>query len=210
MVIITIALCAALGLAGYLMLRIKKLSSDLSTQSRAHNEELESLAVDSHAATAKLKAVISNYAGVIWSVDKDGIITLFDGLFLKEIGVSCNFLEGKKLETVKAKTKHADIIENINKTFELGSQDWISEIDGRFFRSHTTLQYDESGEICGVVGSTDDITETLRLQRELEEALEIAAIAVSDYELAQQTVSTMFESNPHINFLFDSNFNVID
>jgi len=52
--------------------------------------------------------------------------------------------------------------------------------------------------------------ETIQLQSELETAREQAAIAVSDYQSAQQTMSTMFESNPHINVLFDSSFNVVD
>jgi GAF domain-containing protein len=32
---------------------------------------------------AKLEAVVSNYSGIIWSVDREGTITLFNGLYLK-------------------------------------------------------------------------------------------------------------------------------
>ncbi|MCL2124311.1 MAG: PAS domain-containing protein, partial [Desulfovibrionaceae bacterium] len=47
------------------------------------------------AASAKMKAVIENYTGIIWSVDKNNTITLFNGLYLKELGVTPDFLEGK-------------------------------------------------------------------------------------------------------------------
>jgi hypothetical protein len=32
---------------------------------------------------AKLEAVVSNYSGIIWSVNREGTITLFNGLYLK-------------------------------------------------------------------------------------------------------------------------------
>ena len=51
----------------------------------------------------------------------------------------------------------------------------------------------------------------LRRSRELNELqLTKLNLVVSELEAAQLTVSAMFESNPHINILFDSNFKVID
>jgi PAS domain S-box-containing protein len=127
---------------------------------------------------AKLEAVIANYSGVIWSVDKEGIVTTFNGLYLKKIGVTPSFIEGKKLEAAARKNRHADIIAHVKETFDSGqSQEWTGDIDGGVFRSHTTAVYDEEGGITGVVGSTDDISATIRLQRELEVAVEAANAA---------------------------------
>ena len=163
-----------------------------------------------NAALSKLKAVIANFSGVIWSVDRDNTITLFDGLYLSEIGVTPDYLEGKNIDAAGKKNRHLDIIENIQKTFTDGPQDWIGEIDGKLFRTRTTPLFDESGNVEGVVGSTEDVTEILQLQKDLESTLEKAAVAISDFELAQLTMSSMFESNPHINILFDSTFKVVD
>jgi len=117
---------------------------------------------------SKLEAVIRNYKGVIWSVDENGIITTFNGRYLKTIGVEPSFLEGKPISAARLKNRHVDIIENVEKTFREGAQDWIGEIDGGVFRSHTIPLYD--GErITGVVGSTDDVTEMVRLQQKLED-----------------------------------------
>jgi len=126
---------------------------------------------------ARMEAVIKNYAGVIWCVDKERVITVFRGLYLKMIGVDPEFIEGKNLEAARRKHRHTDIIYRIEKTFTEGSQDWISEIDGAMFRCHTTPIYNEYGQVSGVVGSTDDITESVKMQKELEKALEAAQSA---------------------------------
>ena len=54
------------------------------------------------------------------------------------------------------------------------------------------------------------IRNIIHVQHELETALRKAAEAVSDHHSAQRTMLTMFDSNPHINVLFDSSFKVID
>ena len=123
---------------------------------------------------AKLDAVIANYSGIIWSVDKDETITLFNGLYLNKIGVTPKFLEGKNLDVARQKNRHLDIIDNVRKTMVEGPQEWISEIDGKKFHARTTPIYDINGTPSGVVGNIDDLTEMIRLQEELEKALEEA------------------------------------
>ncbi|MCL1889559.1 MAG: transporter substrate-binding domain-containing protein [Desulfovibrionaceae bacterium] len=125
----------------------------------------------------KMEAVIGNYKGVIWSVDDKGVITTFNGQYLKSIGVEPSFLEGKKLEIARLKNRHLDVIKNVEKTFREGPQDWIGEIDGGVFHSYTVPMRDGDGETVGVVGSTDDVTETVKLQRDLETAVEAAKVA---------------------------------
>ena len=160
---------------------------------------------------AKLNAVISNYPGAIWSVDKDNTITLFDGLYLEKIGVTRDFLEGKKIDVARQKNRHLDIVEHIDKTFaEKSPQDWMSEIDGKIFRSRIIPIFEEDGSVSSVVGNIDDLTEILQLQKELETALEKAEAAVQASKSAQLTMSAMFGSNTQINILFDHNFKAID
>ena len=130
-----------------------------------------------HATSAKMKAVIENYAGIIWSVDTNNNITLFDGLYLKELGISHNFFEGKSLDAARQKNRHLDVIANVEKTFHGGTQTWTSEVDGKMYRLHTAPIYDEHNKISGVVGNVADITELVRLQQELEAALEEAQAA---------------------------------
>ena len=126
---------------------------------------------------ARMEAVIKNYTGIIWSVDKNGTITLFDGLYLKELGMTPDFLEGKNLYTVKLKNSPLGIAENVKKTFSEGPQKWITRVEDRTYRLQTIPIYDESGCITSVVGSAANITEIILLQRNLEIALEKAQAA---------------------------------
>jgi len=146
----------------------------LFRKTRNDGRRLEALVQDR---TAKLEAVNHHYKGVIWSVNKDRVITTFKGKYLEVIGVTPSFLEGKNLEAARMKNQHLDIVDNIEKTFYEGPQDWISEIGGNVYHSITTPIYDSKGNITDVVGSTDDITETIRLQRELETAVKVAEAA---------------------------------
>jgi signal transduction histidine kinase/CheY-like chemotaxis protein len=65
----------------------------------------------------------------------------------------------------------------VEKTFREGPQDWIHEIDAGVFHSTTVPMRDDKGSLTGVVGSTDDVTPMIRLQRELESAVEAAEVA---------------------------------
>ena len=129
------------------------------------------IALNMSAALTRLKAVTDNYKGIIWSVNNEGVITTFNGKYLKTLGLEPSFLEGKKLETARSKNRHIDIIDNVEKTFREGPQDWMGEIDGRAYHSCTTPIYDNEGNTSGIVGSTDDVTELTRLQHELKSAL---------------------------------------
>ena len=162
------------------------------------------------ATTARLGTVVSNYPGIIWSVDSDNKIVLYNGQYINNLGFTPHFMEGKDLEMARKDNRHLDIIENVKKTFEIGPQDWVSEVDGKMFRSRTSPIRDEKGRITGVVGNTDDMTEIFQLQTELKDALAKAEAGVHALEAAQATTSSMFEANPHINILFNSEFKVVD
>ncbi|MDR1803392.1 MAG: response regulator [Treponema sp.] len=124
--------------------------------------------------TTRLEAIVNNFNGIIWSVDNSGIITYFNGQYLEKVGIAPSLLIGKNIETVRIENWPLDIIDNVGKTFREGSQDWLSEIDGVVFRLHTTLTRDDDGSITGIVGSADDVTELIKLQRDLEAAVEAA------------------------------------
>ena len=124
---------------------------------------------DIYETTSKLDAVVSNYPGVVWSIDKSETVSLFQGRYLDVIGVTPSFLEGKSLDSARKKGRHPDIIEKVQQTIDEGPQDWISDIDGKKFRARTTPLFDESGQVSSVVGSIDDITEMIELQEKLKD-----------------------------------------
>ena len=126
-----------------------------------------------YATAAKLETVVANYTGIIWSVNRDHIITLYNGLLLRHWRKT-QIIEGQKLETDKNLKQFSTIITNINKTFSDGAQDWIFEFEDKVFHARSTPIFDESGLVTDVMGSFDDITELITLQTELNEALKAA------------------------------------
>ena len=124
-----------------------------------------------------MEAVTKNYKGVIWSVNKDGIITMFDGRYLKTLGLDPSFLLGKNISLAREKGRHMTLVNFVEKSLHEGPQDWLNEIDGGTFHSNTVPIYDEAGNIVSIAGSTDDITEMVRMSSELSNALEAATAA---------------------------------
>jgi len=124
---------------------------------------------------SKLNAVVSNYSGVVWSVDREETITLFNGLYLEDIGITPDFIEGKKLDAARRKGRHLDIIDHVRKTIDEGHpQNWISNFDGKKFHARSVPVFDERGQVSSVVGSINDLTQIIELQEKLEAALEEA------------------------------------
>jgi signal transduction histidine kinase/CheY-like chemotaxis protein/ABC-type amino acid transport substrate-binding protein len=139
---------------------------------------------------AKLQTVVGKYAGVIWSVDLNGIITTFDGQLLSEIGIETSSMLGKSVDSVSELNNFIDIIKNAEKTFSEGAQNWSCEIDGRVLRSHTAQIKDTNGNVIGVVGSTDDVSESIRIQNDLAKAAKAA-------EAANKTKSAFLANMSH-------------
>ena len=150
------------------LVRVNYRGEDLIAAYSRDLREQKRMMSEIHAATAKLNAVIANYPGVIWSVDNEGVINLFNGLYLKKIGVTPSFIEGKNLDAARKKNRHLDIIDRVQRTISEGPQDWISDIDGKKFHARTIPLFNENEQINGVVGSIDDVTEMIELQEKLK------------------------------------------
>jgi len=129
---------------------------------------------DLRAASAKLEAVVANYSGIIWSANKDRVITLYKGAYLEKLGKKSLHIEGQTLDAYFNRDKHLQLLENIQKTFVEGAQDWLAEINGITYHARTTPIADDSGQVTDIVGSFDDITELSWLQEELKNALRAA------------------------------------
>ena len=127
------------------------------------------------ATAAKLEAVVSNFPGIIWSVNLNYIFTLYRGRLLEKTGEKPSKTEGLKINEYLNRKYNKDanekLIPSIRKTFADGPQDWISDFENSKFQNRTTPIFDDSGKLTGVLGIVNDITELSRLQAELELAL---------------------------------------
>ena len=142
------------------------------------------------ASAALTQVVIENYGGLIWCVDLDMTITVFDGLLLRKLGFEPSFFEGKNLDLALKRGRHEDIIERIKRTVTEGTQDWINEIEGSSFHHHTTPVLGPDGSVISVVGNSEDVSEIIRLQKDLE-------IAVKDAQAANKAKSNFLSNMSH-------------
>ena len=127
------------------------------------------------ASAAKLEAVLNNYSGIIWSVDKNLIITLYQGRYVDRTGNIETPVEGSTLhqflDKAVKKPQHKKIFDNVLKTFTEGPKEWDVWVNNNRLHFSSTPIYDEFGIVTDIVGSLVDITELSRLQTELEAAL---------------------------------------
>ena len=145
---------------------------ELARTVQGMRDRLQATNSEIRAAAAQLDAVISNYPGIICSIDKDYKILLFNGLLFGTLTDKDLFIEGHYLNAALEKTEYSHIIENILRTFTDGPQDWTLDVYNKVLRITTTAISDEkTDEVIGLVGRIDDITEMVRLQQRLEVAL---------------------------------------
>jgi len=126
-----------------------------------------------------LEAVTNNYKGIIWSIDTKGIVTMFNGCSLKKLGIDQSLIVGQNIEHARLVDYRVNIVLDAQKQVSLldGPHEWMSETDGNTYLSNTVPISDAAGNVVGITGTTDNITEIVKLGKELEVALEAAETA---------------------------------
>jgi hypothetical protein len=77
-----------------------------------------------HETAALLQNVVANHPGIIWRVNKDGMLTLFDGMLVKKLGVESDIGPGiATLDNVPQNLITPEIIGYIRKTLTQGTQE---------------------------------------------------------------------------------------
>lgn len=126
---------------------------------------------------SRLKTVISNYSGVIWSVDNTEKITIFSGLALGRHGLQPGLYEGKHLSEIPENWKDFGAIACARDTFAHGPQQRTIHVGDDAFIVRTAPILNDKGMVTDVVGNLVDVTESADLQKKLEAALEEARSA---------------------------------
>ena len=139
------------------------------------------------ASLSQLKAVVSNYPGIIWSMDSDRRFTLYDGTFFSASGEKTSDLVGANMHEYAREHPGAidpSMLEKVEKTFLGEPQDWVMEMQNAVFRCNTMPIQSIWGDIEGVVGASIDVTSMIQMQKDLEEAriaAEAANVAKSEF-----------------------------
>jgi len=118
----------------------------------------------------RLHTVVSNAPGVIWALDKDGIFTLSEGRGLKALGLRPGEVVGKSVFDVYRDVPK--IIENNRRALTGESFVSIVEAGELIFESYYSPIQDKNGEVIGMIGVSNDITERKAVENALQESEE--------------------------------------
>ncbi|MCL2773437.1 MAG: PAS domain S-box protein [Oscillospiraceae bacterium] len=123
---------------------------------------------------AKFEAVVKNYPGGIWCINNERRFTVMEGLELHDMGLPSGMAAiGKKISDVLK--NFPEMLERLNATFDTGPQNWTyTNPDGRSYNCSTSFIIGEDGSQVGIIGMSNDITEAVKIQGQLVEAMEKA------------------------------------
>ena len=130
----------------------------------------------------RFRAVISNTPVIIYSYDRDGVFTVFEGHGVEKIGMQPGQLVGKSVDyTAPSSEQNRRILRG-------ESVSGISTAGGHFFEYYSEPLRDESGNVVGAIGVAMDIGERYKAEMERNEALEGLRASEERYRLVANNV----------------------
>jgi signal transduction histidine kinase len=118
-----------------------------------------------------LQILASNFMGVVFIIDKEGIFRLSQGKGLEKLSLKPNQVVGQSVyEIYKDYPENGEMIKRC-----LNGEDHFSAIvtvDNTVFDSNLQALYDDEGNINGVLGVSLDITQRKIMEQELEASRE--------------------------------------
>ncbi len=132
---------------------------------------------------AQLKAVMENYPGVIWSLDNQYRCTMAGG-FLRDQNMRLPADEWLGQTVDELYDDLPEVIDYCKRTYTEGPQNFTVSYSEMSFSFYTAPMFDENGHVFGIVTTCMDVTDAVRMQHELEQAImtaERASHAKSDF-----------------------------
>jgi len=140
-------------------IRIFGTHTDITEQVRAEKALKES--------NLKLKTVISEAHVILFSLDKNGVLTFADGKGLKSLGMSPGELVGNSVfESIK---NYPQVVESVNKALNGEFVRAVTEINGLFFDTTYSPMKNPAGEVESVIGVSSNITDHIKLEKKSNE-----------------------------------------
>jgi PAS domain S-box-containing protein len=122
----------------------------------------------------RLRALMSSLPIALWVIDQDGAITLSEGDLLHKIGVAPGELVGRSVFEL-----YRDVPQVQDATRQaLGGEPstWVIELHGITFESWYTPLRDAAGVVTGAIGIAVDVTDRVRLERQVRQAQKMEAV----------------------------------
>lgn len=123
-----------------------------------------------------LRECIANSPVILYSIDRNGIVTLVEGKGLEALGLQAQEIVGQSIFDLCC--EYPGILTNIHRTLSGEEVTWTGEIDNYIYESRALPLRTATGEVAGLVGMAIDITRKTKA----EEQLRLLAAAVEHAE----------------------------
>ena len=117
-----------------------------------------------------LRAILTNAPVVLFTTDHLGVITFSEGKGLEAAGLNAGDLIGRSVFELFRDSD--DLLDNIRRA--LDGETFTTRVDfgGATFETHYGPLHDDAGWVRGTIGVAAEITERVRAEEELQQALE--------------------------------------
>jgi len=142
------------------------------------------------------RALTSQSPIIIWAVDKAGIFTLSEGKALEQLQLKPGEVVGKSVFDVYR--DFPEIIRDVRRALGGETVTDVIEVAHRYYHSTYNPVYDKNGQVNGVIGVSNDITESHLIEQKMRifsSALEQTAdlVMITDRQGVIEYVNPAFE-----------------
>jgi two-component system, cell cycle sensor histidine kinase and response regulator CckA len=130
---------------------------------------------DVAAARERLRTAVDHAPIILFGTDLEGIITVSEGAGLRGMGVKPGELVGKSVFDLYR--DHPGVLANTRRVLQKGETfTSVNEVGAVVLESWMAPLNDAGGELVGLIGVSTDVTERLRLERQMTQADRLSAL----------------------------------
>jgi len=133
---------------------------DISAEVRA--------AVEGADMRARLQTAVDHAPVILFATDRDGVVTLSEGAALRALGFRAGELVGRSV--FELYRDNPEVLSNARRALRGESLATTIDLGQVAFESWLGPLRSSSGEVCGMIGVCTDVTERLRLERQVTQA----------------------------------------
>lgn len=120
-------------------------------------------------ARERVQLIVENSAISLFSLDRDGVVTLSEGKDAERLGLSPGTIVGQSIFEV-APLKEAGLSPVIKTALEGESTTFAGKLENRWYEFKLSPLTDEQNQVVGVTGVASDITDRIQAEEELRKA----------------------------------------
>ncbi|HEV8715863.1 MAG TPA: PAS domain S-box protein [Candidatus Binatia bacterium] len=119
----------------------------------------------------RLRTIITNAPVILWTTDREGLLTFIEGRGLRGLGFNPLGLTGQSVFALFQDSPQ--VVENYRRALAGEECEDVVEIAGRAFECRYTPLRDQQGQVTGLISVATDITERRRTEEELQRSQEV-------------------------------------